>query len=300
MYTQTIVVQNDRTITTNENRNKLLGGLPVSEQRLNLAGISTAVLAGGEGSPVLLLHGPGESALWWMGVIPLLAETHRVIVPDLPGHGESNASGKSLDQDLIFAWLSELIEQTCPSPPALVGNIIGGSIGARFAIRHGGQLGQLILVDSLGLEKFRPSPIFAFTLIRFMIRPTPKNFNRFFPYCIFDVDDLRSRMGEKWEPFMAYNMECAQDKNRKAAMQTLLKEVGTPKIPDEKLKDIEVPTALIWGRHDKANKLRIAQKASKKYGWPLHIIEETRDDPKLERPKAFTMALYKILTGVNL
>ncbi|MEX2344812.1 MAG: alpha/beta hydrolase [Balneolaceae bacterium] len=295
MNTQTTVAKNDQTITTNENRNKLLGGLPVAEQRLNIAGISTAVLAGGEGSPVILLHGPGESALWWMGVIPRLAETHRVIVPDLPGHGESNVSGKSLDQDLIFAWLSELIEQTCTTAPVLVGNIIGGSIGTRFAIRLGGQLEQLVLVNSLGLEKFRPSPVFAFTLIRFMIRPTPKNFDRFFPHCIYDVDDLRSRMGEKWEPFVAYNLECATDKDRKAAMQTLLKEVGTPKIPDEKIKKIVVPTALIWGRHDKANKLHIAQKASKKYGWPLHILEETRDDPKFERPEAFTDALYKIV-----
>lgn len=292
MNTQTIAAQ---TITTNENRNKLLEGLSISEQRLYPAGISSAVLAGGEGPPVVLLHGPGESALWWMRVIPRLTETHRVIVPDLPGHGESKVTGESLDKELVFAWLSELIEQTCPSPPALVGNILGGSIGTRFAVRYGGQLGQLVLVNSLGLEKFRPSPIFAFSLIRFMIRPTQKNFDRFFPHCIYNVDELRSQMGKNWKPFMAYNLECARDKDRKAAMQSLMKELGTPKIPDEKLKSIEVPTALIWGRHDKANKLRIAQKASKKYGWPLHIIEETRDDPKLERPEAFTNALYKIL-----
>lgn len=292
MNTQTIAAQ---TITTNENRNKLLEGLSISEQRLYPAGISSAVLAGGEGPPVVLLHGPGESALWWMRVIPRLTETHRVIVPDLPGHGESKVTGESLDKELVFAWLSELIEQTCPSPPALVGNILGGSIGTRFAVRYGGQLGQLVLVNSLGLEKFRPSPIFAFSLIRFMIRPTQKNFDRFFPHCIYNVDELRSQMGKNWKPFMAYNLECARDKDRKAAMQSLMKELGTPKIPDEKLKSIEVPTALIWGRHDKANKLRIAQKTSKKYGWPLHIIEETRDDPKLERPEAFTNALYKIL-----
>lgn len=295
MDAQAIAAQINQTITANENRTKLLDGLPVSDQRLNLAGISTAVLEGGEGSPVLLLHGPGESALWWMGVIPILAETHRVIVPDLPGHGESKANGKPLDEDLVFTWLSELIEQTCHSRPALVGNIIGGSIGARFAASHGSQLGQLVLVNSLGLGKFRPSPIFAFTLLRFMIRPSQKNFDSFFPHCIYDVDNLQRQMGSKWESFSAYNLQCARDKDRKAAMQTLLKEVGTPKIPDNVLENIKVPTALIWGRHDKANKLRIAQTASKKYGWPLHIIEETRDDPKLERPEAFTNALYKIL-----
>jgi pimeloyl-ACP methyl ester carboxylesterase len=74
MYTQTTVAQNDRTITSNKHRNRLLEGLPISEQRLILAGIPTAVLAGGEGTPVILLHGPGETALWWMRVIPILAK----------------------------------------------------------------------------------------------------------------------------------------------------------------------------------------------------------------------------------
>ena len=57
-----------------------------------LAGISTAVLEGGEGPPVVLLHGPSANATHWMRVLPGLARGHRVIAPDLPGHG---ASGRS-------------------------------------------------------------------------------------------------------------------------------------------------------------------------------------------------------------
>src|SRR5688572_33174009 len=64
-------------------RRQLLAGLPVTERRLQLAGISTAVLEGGEGPPVVLLHGPMANATHWMRVIPGLAATHRVIVPDL-------------------------------------------------------------------------------------------------------------------------------------------------------------------------------------------------------------------------
>jgi hypothetical protein len=41
-------------------RDRLLAGLPMNDKRLELAGISTAVLEGGAGSPVVLLHGPGE------------------------------------------------------------------------------------------------------------------------------------------------------------------------------------------------------------------------------------------------
>lgn len=282
--------------TTNNNRSLLLENLPVTESRYHCAGISTAVLEGGAGSPVVLLHGPGESALWWMRVFPILLKTNRVIAPDLPGHGASAIGGDKLDTDLVLPWLSELIEKTCSSAPALAGNIIGGSIAARFAIDHGEQLSQLVLVNSLGLATFRPSPGFAFGLIRFMIWPTEKNFDRFFPQCIYNVEDLQIQMGEKWEPFVNYNLESARDKERSAALQALMKKVGVPKIPYEKLAKINVPTALIWGRHDKANKLKIAKAARKKYGWPLYIIEETRDDPKLERPAEFTDALCNILS----
>lgn len=244
---------------------------------------------------MILLHGPGESSVWWMRVIPRLIKNNRVIVPDLPGHGESKVNKKLLDTGLVFDWLSNLIDQTCPSPPILVGNILGGSIGARFAVDHGNQISQLVLVNSLGLGKFRPKPSFAFSLLRFMLWPTEKNFNRFFPHCIYDVDNLRQSMGKYWDPFIAYNLECAHDKERSDALQFMMKNLGIPKIPEKDLQNINVPTALIWGRHDKANKLKIAEAASKKYGWPLQIVEKTRDDPKLERPEAFVNALYNII-----
>lgn len=278
----------------NKNRDQLLKDLPVTEHRFELAEISTAVLVGGEGPPVILLHGPGESSAWWIGVIPKLTETHRVIVPDLPGHGASKVNG-TLDANRVFGWLSELIKQSCSTPPTLVGNILGGSIAAHFAVDHGDQINRLVLVNSLGLSKFRPAPLFAFGLIRFMLRPTKKNFNRFLPQCMYDANSLRIRMGKKWEPFLAYNLECARDKERSSALQTLMKKLGVPKISPEDLAKIDVPTSLIWGRHDRANKLNIAEKASKRYDWPLHIIENTRDDPKLEQPDEFVQALYKTM-----
>ena len=66
--------------------------MPVTERRLQLAGVSTAVLEGGDGPPVVLLHGPGEYAAHWMRVIPDLVTTHRVVAPDLPGHGRTRRS----------------------------------------------------------------------------------------------------------------------------------------------------------------------------------------------------------------
>jgi pimeloyl-ACP methyl ester carboxylesterase len=272
-------------------REQLLTGIAVSERRLTLAGVSTAVLEGGDGPPVVLLHGPGEFAAKWMRVIPELVKTHRVVAPDLPGHGASDVNGGHLDADRMAAWLGELIERTCPSRPALVGHVLGGAIAARFAIDHPDRLRVLVLVDSLGLGRFRPSPRFALGLIGFQARPTERTYNRFMRQCSFDLDGLREQMGERWEPFVAYNLELARGPGAKAVGR-MLRELGLPRIPPAELARIAVPTALIWGRQDRASRLRIAEAASARYGWPLHVIENCADDPPRDQPEAFLQALH--------
>jgi pimeloyl-ACP methyl ester carboxylesterase len=272
-------------------REQLLTGIAVSERRLTLAGVSTAVLEGGDGPPVVLLHGPGEFAAKWMRVIPELVKTHRVVAPDLPGHGASDVNGGHLDGERMAAWLGELIERTCPSRPALVGHVLGGAIAARFAIDHPDRLRVLVLVDSLGLGRFRPSPRFALGLIGFQARPTERTYNRFMRQCSFDLDGLREQMGERWEPFVAYNLELARGPGAKAVGR-MLRELGLPRIPPAELARIAVPTALIWGRQDRASRLRIAEAASARYGWPLHVIENCADDPPRDQPEAFLQALH--------
>jgi pimeloyl-ACP methyl ester carboxylesterase len=275
-------------------RRRLLAGIPVTERRLEPAGVATAVLEGGHGPPIILLHGPGESAVNWRWVIPQLVETHRVIAPDLPAHGSSAAPGDGRDADRLLAWLGELMDRTCASPPALVGHVLGGAIAARFAIEAGDRLSRLVLVDSLGLARFRPSPRFALGLVGFMARPSERRYERFMTQCAFDLDALRERMGDEWEPFAHYNLELARAPSVKAAGK-LFRTLGTPRIPPEDLARIPVPTSLIWGRHDRANRLQVAEAASDRYGWPLHVIEKAADDPPRDRPEAFLRALHVAL-----
>jgi hypothetical protein len=45
------------------------------------------------------------------------------------------------------------------------------------------------------------------------------------------------------------------------------------------------------GWHDRANRLRIAQDPSGRYGWPLHVIENCADDPPRDQPLVFLEAL---------
>jgi pimeloyl-ACP methyl ester carboxylesterase len=70
---------------------------------------------------------------------------------------------------------------------------------------------------------------------------------------------------------------------------------GTKQIPDTELQRISVPTALLWARHDRMAPLRLAEAASMKLSWPLHVIEDVGHVPHIEQPGAFVRALHGAL-----
>jgi pimeloyl-ACP methyl ester carboxylesterase len=281
-----------RTERRHDLRRALLQSLPVTERRLLLAGISTAVLQGGNGPPMILLHGPGGYAAHWLRLIPKLTPHYQVVAPDLPGHGASDAGG-ALDANRVLAWLGELIDQTCAEPPTLVGQHIGGAIAARYAIDHGDRLVRLVLVDSFGLSPFRPAPEFGAALSHFLADPTRENHDGLWQLCARDLPTLRRGMSDVWEPFAAYNVARARTAVQKVALPELMQAFGLPAISPADLERITVPTSLIWGRHDLATPLAVAEAASKRYGWPLHVIEDANDDPPIEQPDALLRALFE-------
>lgn len=275
-------------------RRELLATLPVREQRLEVCDVSTAVLEAGEGPPVILLHGPMAYAAHWMGVIPALAATRRVIAPDLPGHGASTVFDGALDAGRVLAWLRELIWRTCGSAPQLVGHLVGGAIAARFAIEHPDRVGGLTLIDAFGLAPFQLPPEFAQALTGFLARPDERSHEALWRHCAFDLDSLRERMGARWQRLEAYNLERARNPAVQEAVAALLRDFG-PAIAPADLQRIGVPTALIWGRHDRATPLAVAEGVARRYGWPLHVIESANDDPPLEQPEAVVRALLGAL-----
>ena len=274
-------------------RQRLLAGLPVTERRLQLAGASTAVLEGGDGPPIVFLQ--GEFAAVWMRVIPELVTTHRVIAPDLPGLGASEVSDDPPDANAVLTWLDELIERTCAIPPVLVGKGPAGALAARFAIDHSDRVSRLVLVDTYGLDRYRPAPGMALTFIGVLLRPTERGLERGFRrYCFADLDRARAEMGERYQWIAAYALDRFSTPSVKAALRSLMRELAAA-IPARDLERIAVPTTLIWGRHDLGVRLKVAEAASARHGWPLHVIENARDDPAIEQPEAFLEALRTAL-----
>lgn len=276
-------------------RLRLLAETTATEQEALVAGISTAVLHGGSGPPVVLLHGPGASAVHWMRVLPQLMATHAVIAPDLPGQGNSEVLDGPLDAGRVLTWLGDLIEGTCSSPPVLVGNALGGAIAARFARDRPDRLSHLILVDALGLAPFEPAPEFGAALNAYVAQADPATHDRLWRQCALDLDGLRARMGDLWQAFEDYNLDRAQTPSAQAALGSLMEQFVMSSLPAADLARIAVPTSLIWGRHDLATSLDVAEALSAGHGWPLHIIEECGDDPPIEQPAAFVGALNATL-----
>ncbi|MFE9257713.1 alpha/beta fold hydrolase [Streptomyces sp. NPDC006879] len=277
--------------TGDEIRERLLAGFPATERRIDPAGIPTAVLEGGQGPPLVLLHGAGEFAATWMRVMPDLMKTFSVVAPDLPGHGASEPGEGRLKVDRVLTWLGELIEQTCASRPVLAGHLLGGAIAARFACDHGDRLARLVLVDTYGLARFRPAPKFALAMARFVARPTERSRDQLMDACMVDLGALRRQLGEQMELMEAYMLGGARTREEKAALRSLMPAFAMTPIPAADLARIPVPTALICGRHDRQVGLKVAEAASARHGWPLHVIENAADDPAFEQPGAFLEAL---------
>jgi pimeloyl-ACP methyl ester carboxylesterase len=272
-------------------RQRVLAGAPLTERRLELAGVSTAVLEGGTGPPVVLLHGQGGWAGMWLPVAADLMRRHRVVAPDLPGLGASTVPGGPPDAARVLAWLAALVERTCPEPPALVGASLGAAIAARSAIAHPDRLSRLVLVAAGGLGRFRPAPGVVLALVRFIARPSERTQRGFLRQVAVDPARARALMGEDAG---AYGLELARTPSVRAANRRLLRELGTRPIPPERLAAIAVPTALVWGRQDRVMRLRVAEEAGARYGWPLYVVEDAGHFTT-ERPEAFGAALAAAL-----
>jgi pimeloyl-ACP methyl ester carboxylesterase len=280
-------------------RRRLLAGAPVAERRLDLAGVSTAVLEGGEGPPVVLLHGQGGWAGVWLPVMADLARDHRVVAPDLPGLGASRVEGAPPDAGRVLAWLGELLDRTCPVPPVLVGVSLGGSIAVRFAAAHGDRLSGLVLVSMGGLVgKVRIPPAMLLALVRHSLRPTERTAMGMLRQVSVDVDRMRRRMGDRWGPFRAYSLELARTRGVRGANRNLLRELGLRQLPPEEVARIDVPTSLIWGRQDRVMPLAAAEEASVRYGWPLDVIDDAGHFLGADQPEAFLQAVRRALDRV--
>ena len=100
---------------------------------------------GGTGTPMVLVHGLGGSAINWLGVGPSLARRYRVVALDLAGFGETppvtGSTGLAAHRDLLDRFLASVIAR----PAIVVGNSMGGLLALMEAAAEPGRVSHLVL-----------------------------------------------------------------------------------------------------------------------------------------------------------
>ena len=135
---------------------------PVFRERfVAAAGGSLRILEGGEGPPLVLLHGRGGSATAWFPLLPALARAHRVLAVDLPGFGASSGFRFSGGVDAARAFFAEPIAAWLAAEgiagPVLVGHSLGGLVALELAL-GGVQPAAIVLIGSMGVGPEMTSP----------------------------------------------------------------------------------------------------------------------------------------------
>ena len=105
---------------------------------IEAGGVHFAGAVGGEGPPLLLLHGYPQTHITWRRVAPELARTHTVVMPDLPGYGVSRTleSSTRWTKQRVAQALTALMSRLGHERFAVVGHDRGARAGYRLALDH--------------------------------------------------------------------------------------------------------------------------------------------------------------------
>jgi len=127
-----------------------MGGMAedLSSVRVRLPGHVVNCVVAGEGPAVLLLHGWPQTAYAWRRVVPLLADRHTVVAPDLPGFGASSRPAGGYDKRTIAGVLADLMAALGHTRYHLVGHDVGGQVAYPLAALHPEAVRTLTFVEA--------------------------------------------------------------------------------------------------------------------------------------------------------
>jgi 4,5:9,10-diseco-3-hydroxy-5,9,17-trioxoandrosta-1(10),2-diene-4-oate hydrolase len=235
----------------------------LTEHTVTVAGRPIFVAETGSGPSVVMLHGGGPGA---SGVsnysrnIDALAQQFRVIVPDMPGYGRS---AKRVDQSDPFGYLADtirgLLDGLGLATAHLIGNSYGGAAALRLALDTPHRVGKLVLMGPGGIGTTRAAPTAGLkTLLSYYGGDGPsrdklETFIR--KYLVYDgasvPDDLIDlRYAASLDPEVV-----ADPPLRRPSGPTALRTLWRMDLTrDGRLKRLQTPTLVLWGRDDKVNR----------------------------------------------
>lgn len=123
-------------------------------QVTNVNGVNIHYVIGGEGEPLVLVHGFGQNWYMWNRLLPELSKHFTVIAPDLRGVGESGKPEAGYDKKTMATDIHELVKKLGYKSINLVGHDIGLMVAYAYAAQYENEVKKLALLDALlpGIE----------------------------------------------------------------------------------------------------------------------------------------------------
>lgn len=123
-----------------------------TQERRDVAGSAVNFRMGGEGPPVLLLHGYPQTHVMWHKLAPMLAPYYTLVIPDLRGYGDSakpatDDTHSPYSKRAMAGDLANLMRDLGHDTFAVVGHDRGGRVGHRLAADHGERVTKLAVLD---------------------------------------------------------------------------------------------------------------------------------------------------------
>ena len=235
----------------------------------------------GAGPTIVLLHGVGDQAGAFQGIVESLTPDYRVIIPDLPGHGESEPAAGNLSMTTVYAGVEELLATEAGGDPVtLVGSSMGAWVATLYAHRNPDRADRVIAINGGPLRGDRTdlslTPVdreAARTLMAALRDPSSP------PTPDFVLDDIVEqsasgpigRMVAEWKDLEAHLLE-------------------------GKLHEVETPVDLLWGESDQLMTLAYAERmASQLPRARITVIEKCGHHPANECPAKLAARLGEVL-----
>jgi 4,5:9,10-diseco-3-hydroxy-5,9,17-trioxoandrosta-1(10),2-diene-4-oate hydrolase len=190
----------------------------------------THYLVAGEGTPVVLLHGGGGDSRQWVPNLEALASQHLVYAPDIPGFGSSKPLLDSYSLTSLASFVRGFMEALELDKVALVGHSMGGGTALSLALECPQRVEKLVLVNSLGLGEE------IALWVRLLCAPT-------IPHSLSRLARAIIRGGLS---LLSIPFQDAPHNMRKHIAD--LK--GQRTVWKHRLKELAVPTLVIWGKRD--------------------------------------------------
>jgi pimeloyl-ACP methyl ester carboxylesterase len=274
---------------------KLLPGLDA--RFADFRGARLRYYVGGEGTPLILVHGLAGAAANWTLLVPALATRHRLLVPDLPGHGGSSPLASAPTLNPFADAVAELARREDMLPAPVVGHSMGGVIALRLALRRPDAVRAVVLAAAAGISTVERRARLAFSLVS-----VTKPARLFAPHrgAIARSRLLRAAVFGYWEvsDTAAFSPLAVESFLSGPAIHTDVETAGWALLRDDPRADLDrlsCPRLLLWGARDHMIPVGDGIEYARRLNAPLRVIPDCGHLLIGERPDACADAILSFL-----